>query len=104
MLCFMRGDETAVHLLWTPAPLDPPVVTGTTKLPALRGGQFATSTSSWHKGATGVSGFGGGVEQVGLWQTGNGLFKRSLSVPSARCLPLTGPAAGAGGRKGTGVS
>ena len=51
-----------------------------------------------------MAGFGGGVEQVRLWRSGNGLLKRSLSVPSARCLPLAGPAAGVDGRKGTGVS
>lgn len=51
-----------------------------------------------------VAGFGGGMEQVRLWQSGNGLLKRLVSVPRAQCLPLAGPAAGAGGRKGTGVA
>lgn len=51
-----------------------------------------------------MTGFGGGVGQVGLWQSGHGLLKGSLSVPSAGCLPLAGPAAGADGRKGTGGS
>lgn len=44
------------------------------------------------------------MEQVRLWQSGNGLLKRLVSVPRAQCLPLAGPAAGAGGRKGTGVA
>lgn len=51
-----------------------------------------------------MAGFGGGMEQVGLWQSGNGLLKRLLSVPSAKCLPSAGSAAGADGRKGTGVA
>lgn len=92
-----------MHLLWTPAPLHLALTRCDWHQASAIRGRFTTSASSWHKGATCEAGCGGGVEQVRLRQSGNGLLKTSLSVPSAPCLLLAGPAAGADGRKGIGV-
>lgn len=71
LLCLMSGEE--LHHCTSPVDCSTPASLG---LPGC-------SLCDHLSGTKGLDGFGGGVEQAGLWQSGNGLLKRFLSVPSA---------------------
>lgn len=88
LLCLMSGEE--LHHCTSPVDSSTPAALG---LPGF-------SLCDLLSGTEGPGRFGGGMEQVRLWQSGNGLVKRLLSAPSAKCLPL----AGAGSRTGTGIA